>query len=244
MINFIIYEDNKVWQEHYKKAILKVIEDKKEKYNILIIDKYTNEVKRKIKSLIGKNIFLLNMEVPGKSGLDLAKEIRNTGDWTSQMILITSKKHWIEKCLTSKVLMLDFINKNKNMESKLKETLIIALQIHSCNKSFSFTYNNDFYQIPYDAILYFEKNLNNNYTSIVTKNNIYKIKESIKSLESEFIFSPTFFKTHQSCIVNLKNIEKVDFSKNIIYFSNRSIDLLSRNNKKELKEKMENGIYQ
>lgn len=241
MINFIIYEDNKMWQEHYRNAILKVIGHKKDNYHILKIDRYTKENKAKIDALLGKKIFLLDLEVPGKSGLDLAREIRNAGDWRSQIIIITSHECFKEEGFTSKILMLDFITKNGNLEEKITDAIIIALRIHSYYKSFNFTYNNELYQIPYNDILYFEKDLNHNYTSIITKNNSYKIKQSITKIEIELLSEPYFFKTHQSCIVNLKNIEKVDLSNNIIYFAKHKIDLLSRNKKKALKEKMIKG---
>lgn len=239
MINFIIYEDDKKWQEHYKKVILKTMGNKKEKYHIYTIEKYTKEAKRIIDSLIGKNIFLLDIEVPGKTGLDLAREIRNAGDWTSQMIMITSHSEFKEEGFTSKILMLDFIDKKENIEEDIRASIVLALQIHSHYKSFNFKYNNELYQIPYKDILYFEKNLNNNYTSIFTKTNMYKMKQSIKNIETELMTIPNFFKTHQSCIVNLKNIKHIDFSKNCIYFHNSKINLLSRNKKKELKERME-----
>lgn len=241
MINFIIYEDNKEWQEHYRKAILNVIGQKEDKYKILIFDKYTKEAKRKIESLIGKNIFLLDMEVPGKSGLDLAREIRNTGDWTSQMIMITSHNCFKEKGFTSKVLMLDFIDKSEELEENIRSAIVVALRIHSHYKSFNFMYDNELYQIPYQDILYFEKELNNNYTSIFTKTDKYKIKQSIKNLECELTTAYCFFKTHQSCIVNLQNITHVDFPSNTITFPNHEIHLLARNKKKKLKEKMEKG---
>lgn len=241
MINFIIYEDSKAWQEHYKRAILKVIGHKQDKYQILVIDKYTKEAKKKIENLIGKNIFLLDMEVPGKSGLDLAREIRNSGDWASQMIMITSHNCFKEEGFTSKVLMLDFIDKNANMEENIRSAIVVALRIHAHYKSFNFIYNKELYQIPYQDILYFEKNLNNNYTSIITKKEEYKIKQSIKNIETELRTVPSFFKTHQSCIVNLENILHVDFSESTIYFTKHEVTLLSRNKKKELKEKIEKG---
>ncbi len=239
MINFIIYEDNKHWQDQYKKIILNVIGRKKDKYHIFIFDKYDQEVKKKISSLIGKNIFLLDVEVPGKSGLDLAKEIRNNEDWMSQMIMVTSHQELKEKGLTSKLLLLDFIVKRNNILKRIEDSLILALRIHSHYKSFNFMYNHEFYQIPYQDILYFEKDLNNNYTSIFTKTNMYKIKQSIKSIELKLKNVPSFFKTHQSCIINLKNVKHVDFSKNNIHFFNCKIDLLSRTKKKELKERIE-----
>lgn len=241
MINFIIYEDNKKWQQHYKSAILKVIGNKQDKYQILLFDKYSKEMKRKMESLIGKNIFLLDIKVPGKSGLDLAREIRNTGDWLSQIIIISYDISFKEEGFTSKILMLDFIDKNENLEENIRSAIVVALRIHAEYKAFKFSYCNELYQIPYDDILYFEKNLNNNYTSIITKTKEYKIKQSIKNIEIELSTAPQFFKTHQSCIVNLKRIDHVDFSENIIYFPNHEINLLSRNKKKALKEKIEKG---
>ena len=48
-----------------------------------------------------------------------------------------------------------------------------------------------------------------------------------------------FYKTHRACFVNLKRIESVNFKENIIYFENdKKIDLLSRNYKKGLKERL------
>ncbi len=244
MISFIIYENQKIWQEKYKTIIYQIMGNKKEKYHILTIDKYNKSTLEKINNLLGKKIFLLNMEVPEKSGLDLAKIIRDSGDWISQMILITSQENEKEKKFTSNILMLDFITKNNELEKNIKKSISVALNIHSHLESFNFTNNNEIYQIPYNNILYFEKDLNNNYTSIITMNNPdkpYKIKLSITKIETELQENPNFMKIHQSCIVNLKNIEHVDFNTNTIYFKNGKVGLISRNKKKELKEKLTKG---
>lgn len=239
MINFIIYEDDKKWQDYYKKAILKVIDYKEEKYHILVIDQYTQNLKQKIDSLPGKNIFLLDMHVPGKTGLDFAKEIRDSGDWESLMIMITFHECLKDEGFKSKILMLDFISKKDFLEEKVIDAIRTALRIHADYQSFTFTYNNALYQLSYQDILYFEKDLNHNYTSVVTKTNTYKVKKSIKKIEEELFSVPYFFKTHQSCIVNLKNIERIDFTNNCIHFSSeKQTNLISRNKKKELKEKL------
>lgn len=236
MINFIIYEDNKKWQQTYKDSILKIIGQNNIKYNITIFDKYETNLKEKINHLYGKKIYLLDLEVPGKSGLDFAREIRKSGDWYSPIIIITSHECFKNEGYTSKILMLDFIVKNENTPKLLTESIELALTINEKKESFNFTYNNEYYQIPYDDIFYFEKNLNDNYTTIITKNQTYKIKESITNLSTKFNDLTFFFKTHQSCIINLNNIEKIDFKNNIIYFQDFQISLLSRNKKKELKE--------
>lgn len=243
MINFIIYEDNKEWQEYYRKAVLKVIGHKQDKYQILVLERWNKEAERKLNNLLGKNVFLLDMEVPGKSGLDLARQIRNTGDWESQMIMITSHECFKEEGFTSKILMLDFIMKKdiEHIAEKINDAIVMALHIHSRHKQFKFIFNNELFQIPYKDILCFEKDLNHNYTTIITKKKPYKIKQSITKIGTELLSIPYFFKTHQSCIVNLENIEKVDFTNNFIYFKNYQTDLLSRAKKKELKDKITKG---
>ena len=241
MINFIIYEDSKKWQQEYKNNILKMIGQNNIKYNILIIDKYDEKTETKINNLLGKKVYLLDLEVPGKSGLDFAREIRNTGDWQSPIIIITSHECFKNEGYTSKILMLDFIVKSNDTLNQLYDSLNLALKINKTFESFNFIFNNEYYQIPYSDIFYFEKNINNNYTTIVTKTKNYKIKESITKLSIQFNNLPFLFKTHQSCIVNLNNIKKVNFTNNTIYFDNCEINLLSRDKKKDFKEILTKG---
>jgi two-component system response regulator AgrA len=242
MINFIIYEDKEKWQHFYKNIILNVIGNKKDKYKIIIIDKYKDDIPNKINSLIGKKIFLLDLEVPGKLGLDFAREIRNNGDWISPIIIVTSHESFKNESYTSKILMLDFITKNIDIEKNLKESLDIALKINTTIDSFNFTYNNEYYQIPYQNILYFEKDLNNNYTLIVTEKETYKLKESITKIHEMLKDTPSFYKTHRSYIINLNNIIKVDYNENFIYFKNNKCTLLSRSKKKGLKETLMKAV--
>ena len=236
MINFIIYEDDKKWQKYYKNCILKIIGQTNLKYNILTIEKYDKDVNTKINNLIGKKIYLLDLKVPGKSGLDFARKIRSFGDWISPIIIITSHKYFKNEGYTSKILMLDFIVKEEKITNQIIDSIKLALKINENKKSFNFNLNNEFYQIPYEDILYFEKNKNNNYVSIITKQKSYKIKESIKNLSNKFEKIPFLFQTHQSCIINLNNITEINFTNNIIYFSNTYTNLLSRDKKKILKE--------
>ena len=90
MFNFIIYEDEEKFREKYHLTILKFIGDSNIAYQIIDISKYSKEEIERIKYLSGNNIYILDIEVPGKSGLDLAREIRNTGDWKSQIVIVTS----------------------------------------------------------------------------------------------------------------------------------------------------------
>lgn len=138
MINFIIYEDDKKFREKYISIILKLLGNQKIAYRIVEIDKYERGTLSKIKDLVGKKIFIFDIEVPGKSGLDLAREIRNNGDWISPMIIVTTHDNLKSYAFTSRMLMLDFISKFYNCEENLKDTLKIALDIINNHKSLTF----------------------------------------------------------------------------------------------------------
>ena len=237
-MNFIIYEDAKKYIDVYKRIILKLMGDNDINYNIIEVSKYDKNFKNKILKLKGNKIYLLDIEVPGKEGIELAREIRNSGDWTSPVIIISSHDEFKSVGYTRKILMLDFISKNKNIENNLYETLLLAKEILLTKKLFCFKDKSEIFQIPLEDIFYIEKNLNDNSSLIVTENNTYKIRSTIQKIESELNESNNFFRTHRSYLVNIKNIRHIDFEGGEIDFSNNKLALLSRSNKKKLKDKV------
>lgn len=242
MINFVIYEDEKKYREKYISIILKIIGSKKLAYRIIELDKYDKNVSKKIKELVGKKIYILDIEVPGKSGLDLAREIRNNGDWDSQIVVVTTHEQLRSIAFASKMLMLDFISKFYNCEENLKETLKLSLNIIEKHQSLNFQYNGELLQIPYDDIYFIEKNVYDSYSTIVTKSEKIKIKQAIGLIEEELTKDSRFFRTHRSCIVNLDNITSIELKDSIIHFGNVETPLLSRDKKKELKMRLSNNI--
>jgi len=237
-MNFIIYEDEKEYAEKYKKVICKTLGPTTLNYKIIEINEYNDENKLKLEQIDGNKIYILDIEVPGKNGLELARKIRKKGDWTSPIIVVTSHEEFKNVGYTGKILMLNFISKNTDLEKDLYETLEVALEINMSSKSLCYTNKGELYQISYQDILYIEKSLNDNICYVVTKNNIYTVRKTIKELEKQFSEDRNFVKTHRSCIVNLKNIKYIDFENNKIVFVNKEIDLLSRSNRKLLKERM------
>lgn len=86
--------------------------------------------------------------------------------------------------------------------------------------------------------MYIEKSLNNNNCKIVTNDGEYFTRDTIQHLEETLSNDQRFMKTHRSCIVNLSNVSSVDLANNIIFFPNKQIDLIARNKKRELKERL------
>lgn len=239
MINFIIYEDEKESRKMFKDIILKVIGTKNKKYQILEYEKYDLSVQEEIIKLDGKKIFILDIEVPGKSGLDLARYIRKElDDWESQLIIVTSHEHLKETSFMTRLLMLDFVSKFYECERHLKCALTDALNILDKNRSFSFTKNKELYQIPYSSILYIKKSEDDYSSVLVTSKTKQIVRMSISEIWKKLEKDDRFFKTSRNCIVNLSNIIKVDFTNSTIYFEKNKIKSLSRQKKKELKEQL------
>lgn len=237
-MNFIIYEDIKKYTDIYKKIIFKLMESNNINYNIIEIAKYNKTTKKQISELKGNKIYLLDIEVPGKTGIELAREIRTTGDWTSPIIIISNHNEFKTVGYIRNILILDFISKQRDFEKSLFETLITAKEILLAKETFSFREKGELFQIPLSEILYIEKSLNDNLSNIVTENKIYKIRSTIQKLESVLNETNDFVKTHRSYLVNLKNIRRVNFEEGEIIFLNDKIALLSRANKKKLKDKI------
>ena len=238
MINFIIYEDEKKFREKYISIILRIVGSMKVAYRIIEFDKYDKNTINKIKSLVGKKIFILDIEVPGKSGLDLAREIRKTGDWKSPMIIVTTHEQLKNAAFTSRMLMLDFISKFYNCEENLKETLTLTFDNIASNPSLNFQYNGELYQIPYEDILFIEKNVDDMYSTVVTQESRLKVKRTIGTIEEELTKDDRFFRTHRSCIINVDNITSIELRACIMHFGDIETPLLSRDKKRDLKIKL------
>jgi len=238
VINFIIYEDKQAIRNNYVKLIHKFMGKSDVSYKIHQFASYNNEIKNFIKNNIGHNIYILDIEVPGKSGLDLAREIRNIGDYESQLLVVTAHKELLDNTFVNRSLILDFVSKYDNCEANLLTALITAYSNVTKYKSYVFKNDGELYRIPYDNILFFETEPEDGRVKVITKNNQFKVKRTISSIITE-LNDPRFMKTHKSCIVNLYNIDKIDLTSFTIYFSDSNKKaILSRNYKKELQERL------
>lgn len=242
MINFIIYEDDKNIRDQYISIIIKLMGDRSDCYSIVEVDSYDKNAKKAL-SIPGKKIYILDVEVPGKSGLDLAREIREKGDWESQIIIVTSHDSLQQNVFTSKLLTLNFISKFNNVSEELKNTLIVSYMIVTNSECLKFQYNGEFQQFYYNDILYIKREPNDVDTTIVLADGSKKYTTyKIGKLEETLRHDPRFFRTHRGCIVNIFRIKNVDFANSLISFTNSSTRLLSREKRKPFKEIIQN-IY-
>lgn len=237
-MNFIIYEDDSSFVKTYRSVINRIMGGNKINYNVFELNSFNDYLNLDNNGV--NKVYIFDIEVPGKTGIELAKKIRKDGDWSSPIILVSNHIEFQNIGYTKNLLMLDFILKDINIYDNLYGALNIALEINSSKKTFCFSKRGELFQIPYQDILYIEKNINDNCSMIVTKGDSYQIRETIQNLEKEFSDSEFFFKSHRSYLVNLNNIKHIDFDVGEITFSKNGKALVSRSNKKKLKERMYN----
>ena len=89
MINFIICEDNKNVRDLHEALISKITMPYDFDYTVHSFEKYNNNLKKIINTPSNLKIYILDLELPGKTGLEIAQDIRKV-DWDSIIIVLTS----------------------------------------------------------------------------------------------------------------------------------------------------------
>jgi len=241
MLNFIIYENEEEYRDRYFSVIDKFIGESKIAYSITEIKKYTEKELAKLKGIDGSKIYLLDVEMPIKSGLDFAREIREKGDWDSQIIMITHYENLRNYDYQRKILMLAFITKLFDLETQLLESIQIAHKILTSRESLNFQKNNEFYSIPLNEVLFIEKEQEEVYCHIETKEEKYITNKTLTGFNKLLKSDPRFIRIHRNYVINTYNIRYVDFDDLIVKFDNEKIAFISKNYKKKLKDKLCRG---
>ncbi len=238
MINYIIYEDEEYFEKIYQKTIHQFMGCNNDQYKIYTFHEYKPSVIDTIKSLNGQNIYILDIEVKGKSGLDLAREIRNTKKtMNDQIIIATAHQDLVQNAFHKKILMVDFISKFDELEENIFSCFKEIYEIFNSNKFFSFKQDGEIVRIPYNDILFIEKNKIEDYLIIETNSASITYKSNIAKVEKILASDVRFLKIHRSCIVNTFRITKLNTSIPIIHFDNKYTTCLSRNKRKLLEER-------
>ena len=107
-------------------------------------------------------------------------------------------------------------------------------EIFNSNKYLSFKQDGEIIRIPYNDILFIEKDKNEECLYIETINDKIPYRGTMPKLEAILKEDRRFFKSHRSCIVNTFKIIKINPSTPAIYFENKMTNCLSRDKRKEL----------
>ena len=232
MINIIICDDLKRDLEKVYKIVEKFAKSNNLEYKIHSFSDYDKKFMDIVKSKLSLKIYILDIETPSRSGIDVAREIRRK-DINSVIIFLTGHEELGNLILKNDLMFLSFINKFDNLKVRLNNSLKKALVMLKQNSVVKITDNNNTYIIDLNDILYLSKESFERKTIIILDYAEYKLNLSLSKVEK--LLDERFVKTHRSCIVNMSRVSRIDKTNKIIYFDNKmKTDLLSDKYKKGL----------
>jgi len=226
MINFIICDDNTKDRKKVEKIIDKFMMKNQVHYKKHIFNDYDNSFLEIIKRKMSFKVYILDIEAPTRSGIDVARLIRNY-DINSVLIFLTAHNELVETVVRNDFLFLAFINKFDECEERLIKALDESLKLLGTRKKIKFKDNGVFYTISLDDILYITRDSVERKCIIKTDYAEFKVGKTLSEIEK--LLDKNFVKTHRSCIINAKRIGAFYSKDKKIKFDNGSeIDIISK----------------
>ena len=230
MVNVIICDDNDKDRNNVLEIVNNFMEKNKIEYKTHIYNDYNKNFQEIVESKIPFKIYLLDIETPSASGIDIARKIRNK-DVDSVIIFLTVHEELGNVILKNDLMFLSFINKFDNLNSRLNNSLKKALNLLKNKRLIKFTDRNTIYTIDINSILYLTKESFERKTIIKTDYAEFKVNNTLTELID--MLDDRFVQTHRSCYINNDRKVKIDKTNRIIVFDNgESTDLLSDKYKK------------
>lgn len=235
MIKFIICDDNKEALEIAGKSVTKAMMNYDIEYKVFKFTRYDSKLKEQIKDELNTKIYILDIELPIVSGLEIASEIREMDD-DSIIIFVTAHPECKNDIFYSRLEAIDYISKYYRYEERIEETIRHIMIKRYRKNTFTYTYNHVYNKLLYKEINYIEKEqLQNRCIIHLTNKEEKTVSKTISTIKKEL--SPMFFQSHKSCLINIDNIKFIDFTNYTIYFKNgESTNLLSFEARKELRK--------
>lgn len=221
MINFIIEDKN----------LEEIIEKIMMNYSL----EYKVNNYKDVKNKEQNSIYILNYDTTNKTEINKLINIRiKEDDWSSIIILISDNSNIKYRLIDNKLLILDVIDKNKDIYNQLIENIKISLKILTeTPNTICYTYKGTIYNIPEKDIVYIESDSENKRCIIKTEKKEYYIPLTLPKIEK--ILNNNFIKCSRSYIININKMREYDTKDNIMILSgDLKIYEISRQKKKEI----------
>ena len=230
MVNIIICDDNEKDRNSIVCAIKESMLKLGEEYRLFEYSDYDKQFESIVESSIPFKIYLLDIETPSRSGIDVARQIRRK-DVDSVIIFLTAHEELGSVILKNDLMFLSFINKFDNLKARLNSSLKKSLDLLHKHNVIKIQDKNITYTINLNDILYITKESFERKTVIVTDYGEFKIGKSMNYIMS--LMDSRFVQTHRACFINSERRVMTDKSKKIITFDNgKTVNLLSDKYKK------------
>ncbi len=234
MINFIVCDNNKHILENVVKTIDNVMMKNNIAYKTFPFLEYNKHFENKVNAKKANTIYILDIHVHQTSGIDIARTIREK-DQQAIIIFLSRYHQLVETIITQDIMPLTFISKYKDYQTRLYKVIDHALSILNIRKQLKIEEKGIHYTIPLRDILYITHDSVERKSIVITDYSEFHIGKTLSEIFEQL--SPQFKYSHRACIVNMERVTKLDTKKKLITFDNgKTIDLVSNNHKKELKE--------
>lgn len=232
MIEFVICDDDSSIVKKVVNVVSNIMMKNKLEYNINYFYDYNDEFMNFVSNNNHCCIYILDIETPSQSGIDVARIIRKN-DIESVIIFLTGHEELGQIVLKKELFFLAFINKFENSLERLNSSILEALRYLNIKKMLRFEENGIIYTISINDILYVTRDSLDRKSIIKTNNNEFKTYKSLIEIKS--MLDDRFRQSHRACIVNMDRVFKICKKEKIIVFDNDvSIDLISDKYKKDL----------
>lgn len=161
------------------------------------------------------NLYILDIQLSGMTGIDVAKKMRERG-FDGTLLFLTAFREYVFEGYDVRAL--HYLLKPVSQEALNKCLDDVHQQIKG--DYFVFRDNSHMLQIPYSDIICLS--VVKHYIEITTKKEVYSIRMSLKSI---LPFLPTdFVQCHRGYIVNMRHIRKVTAT-NIMLSNNTTVQI-------------------
>lgn len=235
MISFIVCDDNKKMNENIVNIIDKVMMKNTLSYKNYVFYDYDKKFVDFIQEKLPNKIYILDIETPSASGIDMVRKIREK-DMQSIIIFLTSHDELGYVILKQEFMFLSFICKFDDYEEKLESSIKKALKIVGQKQVITIHESSATYNVPIEDILYITRDSVDRKCIIKTDYTEFRVGRTLSDLLEEV--GPNFKQSHRACIVNMERYRKFNKKTREITFDNgEKIDLVNDDFKKEVARK-------
>lgn len=232
MINFIICDDIEKYRQLIENTVSKYMMKNKLEYRTHVFNDYNEDFMKVLNEKIPFKVYILDIETPTRSGIDIARHIRKK-DVDSVLIFLTGHQELDRLVMRNDFLFLAFINKFDNCEERLTSALDKSLKLFKVKKTMRIKDNGTTYSIPLDDILYITRDSIDRKCIIVTEYAEFRVGKNLNEIEK--MLTEDFVKTHRACLINKKRVTSYNKPKRLVTFDNGTkTDLISTRFDKEL----------
>lgn len=218
LYNFIVCDDNKVFNNWYQEIIRDVVKELNIKFTIHSFSSYNNKFKNLIyDNNIENKVYVLDLLMPGITGDKIVEIIRQTV-LASFIIFITSyHDEYEDDIVNGEYFYLKYISKEDDFKKILFDTLKRNIIKKQSIETLKIEIKNQFYQIVPNEITYIctedRKIVINN-----IQNDSITISTTLNNIKN--LLSDKFELSKNCCLVNINRISNIDKNERIIYFDN------------------------